>query len=69
MVTNDSPMWLSDRRVGERRHLLLRRSGVDRRFESIPIPVDHRREGARRVLSDRRGWTERRHAEGYGRPD
>lgn len=69
MITNDSPLWRPDRRIGERRHLLLRRSGVDRRFESILIPVEHRTGAARRVLSDRRGWTERRHAEGYGRAD
>jgi hypothetical protein len=59
MVANDSPLWFPDRRVGERRGGLLRRSGVDRRHASLPGPAEWRR-GERRMRADRRRGPERR---------
>ena len=61
MVANDSPLWFPDRRVGQRRGVPSRRSGVDRRHASVPGLAEWRR-GERRVLADRRRGTEpRRH--------
>ena len=59
MVANDSPLWFPNRRVGERRRVPSRRSGVDRRHARVLGPADWRR-GERRVLADRRRGTERR---------
>src|SRR5438093_12521334 len=60
MVANDAPHWFPDHREGERRLLPLRRSGLDRRYQSMPPTVELRGAGERRVLADRRTWTERR---------
>ncbi len=60
MAANDAPHWFPDHRVGERRRLPSRRSGLDRRYQSEPPTVEHRGAGERRVLADRRTWTERR---------
>ena len=59
MVANDAPHWFPDHREGERRLLPSRRSGLDRRYQSLP-PVERRGAGERRVLGDRRRGTERR---------
>jgi hypothetical protein len=45
-------------RPARERRIQSRRSGVDRRSESVPEPVEWRR-GERRVLPDRRRSTER----------
>ncbi len=50
MVANDSSLWFPNRRVGERRRVPSRRSGVDRRHASAPGPAEWRR-GERRVLA------------------
>jgi len=60
MVANDAPHWFPDHREGERRLLPSRRSGLDRRYQSMPPTVEHRGAGERRVLADRRTWTDRR---------
>ncbi len=60
MVANDAPHWLPDHREGERRLLPSRRSGLDRRYQSMTPAVERRGAGERRVLADRRSWTERR---------
>ena len=60
MVANDAPHWFPDHREGERRHLPSRRSGLDRRYQSMPPTVERRGAGERRVRGDRRTWTERR---------
>ncbi len=60
MVAHDFPLWFPNRRVGERRRVPSRRTGVDRRHVSAPGPAEWRR-GERRVLADRRCRTERRH--------
>ena len=60
MVTNDAPHWFPDHREGERRLLPSRRSGLDRRYQSMPPMVERRGAGERRVRPDRRTWTERR---------
>jgi len=60
MVANDAPHWFPDHREGERRLLHSRRSGPDRRYQSMPPTVERRRAGERRVLADRRAWTKRR---------
>ncbi len=65
MVANDSPLWFPNRRVGERRRVPSRRSGVDRRHASAPGPAEWRT-GERRVVADRRSWTEQRHARPSG---
>lgn len=38
MVANDSPLWFPNRRVGERRRVPSRGSGVDRRHATRPVP-------------------------------
>ncbi len=60
MVTKDAPHWFPDHREGERRLLPSRRSGLDRRYQSMPLTVERRGAGKRRVLADRRSSTERR---------
>ena len=60
MVANDPPHWFPDHREGERRLLPSRRSGLDRRYQSMPPMVERRGVGERRVRADRRTWTERR---------
>jgi len=60
MVANDAPHWFPDHREGERRLLPSRRSGLDRRYQSMPPTVERRGAGERRVPADRRTWTERR---------
>ncbi len=60
MVTDDAPHWFPDHREGARRLLPSRRSGLDRRYQSMPPTVERRRAGERRVLADRRAWTKRR---------
>jgi len=60
MVANDAPHWFPDHREGERRLLPSRRSGLDRRYQSITSTVERRGASERRVLADRRTWTERR---------
>src|SRR6266705_2765571 len=60
MVTNDAPHWFPDHREGERRLLPSRRSGLDRRYQSMAPTVERRGAGERRVLADRRTWTGRR---------
>ena len=60
MVATDAPHWFPDHREGERRLLPSRRSGLDRRYQSMPPTVERRGAGERRVLADRRTWTERR---------
>src|SRR5436189_6217069 len=60
MVANDAPHWFPDHREGERRLLPSRRSGLDRRYQSMAPPVERRGAGERRVLDDRRTWTDRR---------
>src|SRR5437899_2177089 len=60
MVANDAPHWFPDHREGERRLLPSRRSGLDRRYQSMAPTVERRGAGERRVLADRRTWTGRR---------
>src|SRR5439155_24889663 len=60
MVANDAPHWFPDHREGERRLLPSRRSGLDRRYQSMPRTVERRGAGERRVRADRRTRTERR---------
>src|SRR6266566_158157 len=60
MVANDAPHWFPDHREGERRLLPSRRSGLDRRYQSMSSGWKRRRAGERRVLADRRTWTEQR---------
>ncbi len=60
MVTNDAPHWFPNHREGERRLLPSRRSGLDRRYQSMPPTVERRGAGERRVQADRRNSTERR---------
>ena len=60
MVASDAPHWFPDHREGERRLLPSRRSGLDRRYQSMPPTVERRVAGERRVLADRRTRTERR---------
>ena len=60
MVTNDAPHWFPNHREGERRLRPSRRSGLDRRYQGMTAAVERRGAGERRVLADRRGWTERR---------
>jgi len=55
----DSPLRFSGRRTSERRLLPSRRRGLDRRYQQTPVSVE-RRGGARRLVADRRNWTERR---------
>ena len=43
-----------------RRLLPSRRSGLDRRYQGMTAAVERRGAGERRVLADRRSWTERR---------
>ena len=62
MVANDSTLSFPDRRVAERRSLPLQRSGLDRRDQSISVPLERRGGGERRIVADRRSWTERRRA-------
>src|SRR3989441_9712757 len=62
MVANDSTLSFPDRRVAERGGLPSRRSGLDRRAQRISVPLEHRRGGERRIVADRRSWTERRRA-------
>src|SRR3989449_2616410 len=62
MVANDSTLSFPDRRVAERRGLPSQRSGLDRRAQRISVPLEHRRGGERRIVADRRSWTERRRA-------
>ena len=49
MVANDVPHWFPDHREGERRLLPSRRSGLDRRYQSMPPTVERRGAGERRV--------------------
>jgi len=60
MVANDAPHWFPDHREGERRLLPSRRSGLDRRYQSMPPTVERRGVGVRRMLADRRTRRERR---------
>ena len=60
MVANDAPHWFPGHREGERRLLPSRRSGLDRRYRTMPPTVERRGAGERRVLADRRRGTERR---------
>ncbi len=60
MVANDARHWFPDHRGGERRLLPARRTGLDRRYQSMTPAVERRGEGERRVLADRRSWMERR---------
>ena len=60
MVANDAPHWFPDHREGERRLLPLRRSGLERRYQSMTPAVERREAGERRVLADRRRRRERR---------
>ena len=60
MVANDTPHWFPDHREGERRLLPSRRSGLERRYQSMTPAVQRRGAGERRVLADRRRWRERR---------
>jgi hypothetical protein len=60
MVSTDAPHRFPDNREGERRLLPSRRSGLDRRYQSMPPTVERRGASERRVLVDRRSWTERR---------
>jgi len=55
MTVNASPVWSTDRRVGQRRHLPWRRRGVDRRQASAYALPERRRK-----LADRRSGTDRR---------
>src|SRR5205809_7281047 len=60
MLANDAPHGFPDHREGERRPLPSRRSGLDRRYQSMPPTVERRGAGERRVLADRRTRTARR---------
>lgn len=60
MVANDAPHWFPDHRESERRVLPSRRSGLDRRYQSMTPAMERRGAEERRVLADRRRWTERR---------
>jgi hypothetical protein len=60
MVANDAPHWFPDHREGERRLLPSRRTGLDRRYQSMTPAVERRGAGERRVVADRRRGTERR---------
>ena len=60
MVANDAPHWFPDHREGERRLRPSRRSGLDRRYQSMAPTVERRGAGKRRVLADRRNSTKRR---------
>lgn len=62
MVANDPTLSFPDRRVAERRGLPSRRSGLERRNESVSMLLERRGGGERRTLADRRSWTERRRA-------
>ncbi len=68
MVATDSTLSFPDRRVAERRGLPSRRSGLDRRDQSIAVPLERRGGGERRIVADRRSWTERRRATATTRP-
>src|SRR3989441_11407970 len=47
MIANDAPHWFPDHREGERRLLPSRRSGLDRRYQSMPPTVERRGAGER----------------------
>ena len=60
MVANDARHWFPDHREGERRLIPSRRSGLDRRYQSMTAAVERRGTGERRALADRRSGTDRR---------
>ena len=62
MIANESTLSFPDRRVAARRRLPSRRSGLDRRAQSMAVPLERRGRGERRIGADRRWWTERRRA-------
>ena len=62
MVATDATLSFPDRRVADRCGLPSRRSGLARRDQRISVPLERRGGGERRILADRRSWTERRRA-------
>jgi len=68
MIANESTLSFPDRRVAARRRLPSRRSGLDRRAQSMAVPLERRGRGERRIGADRRSWTERRRATATTRP-
>ena len=68
MIANQSTLSFPDRRVAARRRLPSRRSGLDRRAQSMAVPLERRGRGERRIGADRRSWTERRRATATTRP-
>jgi len=68
MIANDASLSLPDRRGAERRSLPSRRSGLDRRVQSMAVTLERRRGGERRTLADRHSRTERRRATATTRP-